>query len=186
MKLLVVAMFMMAGLAAPALGGDGPEMTVVAQGSEIFKVVYKGSTGKVKMTILNSRGRAIHAAFLSGEDGFICPVNFKGLPSGKYTIELVDENKSLQQVVHYTSVHDRKSIHVAKVKSDGERILLAVSNAQDEVIMIRIYDQHRKLIHFESQRLKGDFAQVFRMPRGLSHYTVEVSDAGGNNKWFQF
>ncbi len=181
-------MLIIMSVVAPAHGEDRPEMTIVAaQGAEVFKVVYKGSTsGKVKMNILDSKGRIIHATSFAGQDGFICPVNFKGLPSGNYTIELIDGNGSSQQTVNYVTVHDRKSIHMTRLLDDEGRLLFTVVNAQDELIMVRIYDQHQKLIYSQSQKLKGDFAQVFRIPAGLTNYTVEVSDVAGNDKYFVF
>lgn len=188
MKCVLVGMLIIMSVVASAHGEDRPEMTVVAaQGSEVFKVVYKGSTlGKVRMNILDSKGRTIHTATFAGKNGFICPVNFKGLPSGNYKIELIDDNGSSSQTVNYVTVHERKSIHMTKLKNEEGKLLFTVANAQNELIMIRVYDQHQKLIYSLSRKLKGDFAQVFRMPPGLTNYTFEVSDAAGNDKYFVF
>ena len=167
---------------------DGPEMTIVAgKGSEVFKVIYKGGTSrKVKLNVINSRGRTIHSTSLAGKDGFICPLNFKGLPSGNYTIELIDGQGSHQQEVNYVPVHDRKSIHVSKLLNEKDKFLFTVANAQSETISIKIYDRHQSLLHSESKNLKGDFAQVFRIVHNLDHYTFKISDGAGNVKYFVF
>lgn len=171
-----------------AFGNDTPEMAVVSlKNSEVFKVIYSGGTSaKVKLNIFNSQGKVIHSGTMSGKDGFICPLNFKGLPSGNYTIELVDDHGSHQEKVVYVPAHDRKSIHVAKLMNADGRFLLAVANAQDEPIEIRIYDRFQRLLFTETKVLKGDFAQVYRMEQGLNHYTFEVSDVTGNKKSFVF
>lgn len=175
-------------LVSSAYGHDGPEMAVVvAKGSEVFKVIYKGSaSGKVKLNVFDSQGRIIHSASLGGKDGFICPLNFKGLPSGNYTIELIDDHRSHQQKVNYVTVHERKSIHVSKLMNEDGKFLFSVANAQNEPITIRIYDQHQRLLYSASKNLEGDFAQVFRMAEGLNHYTFKISDAAGNEKFFVF
>lgn len=173
---------------ASAFSNDDPEMTVVSlKGSEVFKVIYKGNTsGKVTLNVLNHQGKIIHSGSVTGKDGFICPLNFKGLPSGNYTIELIDDHGSHQEKVVYVPAHDRKSIHITKLMNAEGKFLLAVANAQNEPIVIRIYDRYQRLLYAESRILNGDFAQVYRMEQALNHYTFEVSDSAGNRKSFVF
>lgn len=181
-------MLIMMSLVTSARANDGREMTVVAaKDSEVFKVIYKGNTsGKVKLNILDENGKMIHAATVVAKDGFICPLNFKGLPSGMYTIELIDDQGSRHEKVNYVAVHDRKSIHVSKIMREDGKFLFAVANAQNEPININIYDQRQKLVYSGIKVVEGDFAQVFRMPKGLSRCTFVVSDVAGNQKSFVF
>jgi hypothetical protein len=91
-KSLFFAVLVMASTVAFA--NEGPEMTVVAvRGSEVFKVIYKGgNAGRVKLKIFDSQGKMIRSEKLQGwSNGFICPLNFKGLDAGDYTIEIIDE-----------------------------------------------------------------------------------------------
>lgn len=187
-KCLFFGMLIMMSLATSALANDGREMTVVtAKDSEVIKVIYKGNTSaKVKLNIFNEQGNIIHSASIAAKDGFICPLNFKGLPSGNYTIELVDDQGSRQENVTYVALHDRKSVHVSKIINEDGKFLFAVANAQNESIIIRIYDQRQKLVYSGSKVIAGDFAQVFRMPSGLDRYTFVVSDVVGNQKSFIF
>lgn len=181
-------MLIMMSLTTSVRANDGREMTIVAtKDSEVIKVIYKGNTsGKVKLNIFDAEGNTIHSASIAAKEGFICPLNFKGLPSGNYTIELVDDQGRRQENVNYVALHDRKSVHVSKILSEESKFLFAVANAQDELVTVRIYDQYQKLVYAETKALKGDFAQIFRMPQGLNHYTFVVSDVAGNKKSFAF
>jgi len=181
-------MLMTMSAVASAFGNDGPDMTVISlKGSEVFKVIYKGNAkGRVKLNVFDAWGKVIHSGTIAGTDGFICPLNFKGLPSGYYTIELIDQHGAYREKVAYIPEYDRKSVHVTKLVGEKDKFLLAVANAQNESIVVRIYDRHRNLLFAESKTLKGDFAQVYRMERSLDHCTFEVSDAAGNIKYFAF
>lgn len=187
-KALFFALLVAVSTTAFAFGNDEPGMTVVSfKGSEIFKVIYKGSkTGKVKLNILDQRGNTIHSETIAGLNGFICPVNFKGLASGTYTIEVVDDGARYQENVTYKPAHELKSIHVSKLVNENGKYLLSVSNAQNEPIGVRIYDQEQRLVYNNSQVRNGDFAQVFKMENNKGRYTFEVSDASGHKKYFNF
>lgn len=165
---------------------DEPGLTVVSsKGSEVFKVIYKGTTtGKVKLNILDGRGTVIHSETISGLNGFICPVNFKGLQSGQYTIEVVDKSGKYQESVTYKPAHQMKSIHVSKLLTQDGKYLLAVANAQNEPINIKIFDTEQRLVYNESKTLNGDFAQVFKMSDAYGRYTFEISDDAGNKRYF--
>ena len=181
-------MLIMMSVMASAHSEDGPEMTILAvKSSEVIKVIYKGSTSpRVKLNIFDSQGNVIHSTSLAAKNGFICPLNFKGLPSGSYTIEVIDDQGSRQETVNYVAVHDRKSVHVSKLLKEPGKFLFTVANAQDELVTVRIYDQHDRLLYSESKTLKGDFAQVYRMPAGFDRCTFEISDTAGNEKSFVF
>lgn len=186
MKALFLALFV--AVSSTVFGNDEPAMTVVSfKGSEVFKVIYKGTTtGKVRLNILDAKGRTLHSEVISGVDGFILPVNFKGLTSGKYTIELVDNFGKYEQEVVYKPFVDAKSIHVSKILSEEGKFLLAVANAKNEAIRVKIYDDTQRLLYNESKILSGDFAQVFRIQNPQTNYTFEISDEAGNSKYFNF
>jgi hypothetical protein len=75
---------------------------------------------------------------------------------------------------------------VSKLRKGEGKFLLAISNAQDESIEIRIYDYSQRLVHYENKVIKGDFAQVYKIRNVHSRYTFQISDAGGNKKHFTF
>lgn len=172
---------------ALTFGNDRPDMIVVSsRGSEVFKVIYKGITsGRVKLSIFDGQGKIVLSENLQGKDGFIRPLNFKGLPSGNYTIQLVDDQGSYQESVRYVPSAELKSIHATKLDDEG-RFLLSIANAQTEEIVIRIYDKEQRLLHSETNTLTGDFARVYKLDNMLKQYVCEVSDGAGNKKLFSF
>ena len=171
-----------------AYGNEGPGMTVVnVKGSEIYKVIYKGSIGgKVRLNILDAQGHKIHSESFAGLNGFILPVNFKGLQAGNYTIEIVDNAGRYEEQVSFTPLSDTKSIHVTRLVRESGKYLLAIADAKDETINVRIYDQDERLVYNETKQLSGDFAQVYRMENPFGHYTFEISDGAGKRKHFTF
>lgn len=188
MKSLFFALLVAVSTTAFGFVNDEPAMTVVSlKGSEVFKVIYKGtSTGKVRMNIVDQRGNVIHAETFAGLNGFILPVNFGGLESGTYTIELIDNAGKHRESVTYKPTHELKSVHVSRLINEHGKFLLAVANAQSEPIRVRIFDQEQRLIYNDSKVLTGDFAQVYKLENAYSRYTFEVSDANGNKKYFDF
>lgn len=167
---------------------DGSGMTVISQkGSEIFKVIYKGGvSGKVRLNILDAQGKTIHTKIFAGLNGFILPVNFSGLQAGSYTIEVIDNKARYQEQVRYLPSSEMKSIHVSQLVREDGKYLLAVADAQDEAITIKIYDEKQRLVYNELKVLSGDFAQVYHIENTRGHYTFEVADSSGNRKYFNF
>ncbi len=184
----LIALIVAASSLSLAFGNDNPQMAVVSlRGSAVFKVIYKGNTtGKVKLNIFDRDGRIIHSASIPGLNGFICPLNFKGLDSGTYTIELIDDLGSHRENVVYTPVDKMKVIHVSKLRGQEGKFLLAIARAQDETIAIRIYEDGDKLVYSESKTINGDFAEIFKVERPDGHYMFEISDVAGNRKHFSF
>ena len=187
-KMLFFAVLVTVSSTALAFGSDGPGMTVVSvKGSEVFRVIYKSATiGRVTLNVLDGQGKKIHSERIYGVDGFILPLNFKGLQSGNYTIELVDGAGTQRKEVAYFPTLEKKSIHVSKILGDEGKFLLAIANAQNEPIDIKIYDDSERVVHSESKIVSGDFAQVYKIQDAHSRFTFEVADAGGNKKYFSF
>lgn len=186
MKVLFFALLV--AVSATASANDFPGLTVVSlKGSEVFRVIYKGATpGKVKFNILDAKGKTILAQTVDGANGFIMPVNFKGLDSGDYTFEIIDNGEKYSEKVAYTPFYDLKKIHVSKIIKEEGKFLLAIANAQNEPISVKIYDETQRLVYNESKTLSGDFAQVFAIEDTTKGYTFEVSDENGNRKYFSF
>lgn len=187
MKTTTLFFALLLAVSTAAFSNDEPGLTIVSsKGSEVFKVIYKGTaTGKIKLNIRDVRGTVIYTETISGLDGFICPVNFKGLAPGQYTIEVVDKAARYEESVTYKPASDLKSIHVSKLVSENSKYLLAVANANEEPIRVKIYDEEDRVVYNESQIRNGDFAQVFKLP-GYGRFTFEISDDSGNKKYFNF
>lgn len=173
---------------ALAYGNEGPGMTVVSvKGSEVFKVIYKGSVeGKIRLNILDEQGNKIYSESFSGVGGFILPVNFKGLRAGNYTIEIVHNAGIYQEEVSYKPVADSKNIHVSNLRRENGKYLLTITGANNEAINVKIYDEEQRVVYNETKTLSGDFAQVYRIENPRGRYSFQVSDADGKTRHFTF
>jgi hypothetical protein len=104
-KSLFIAALVVFSSAIAFAGKDEPRKTglaVVPVKKEIFKIVYKSeNVGRIKLNVYNEQGTVVYADAISGVDGFIRPLNFKGMESGKYTIELTDAAGKKTETVSY-------------------------------------------------------------------------------------
>lgn len=172
-------------------GKDEPRKTGLAvvpvKGSEIFKVIYKGeSFGKVKLNIYNATGTMILSQTMNGVDGFICPVNFTGLTSGEYTIELIDATGKKVEKVVYAPQQNIKRVNVSRIANEENKYILSIANSGSEFINLKIYDSNENLIHEESKTIDGNFAQVYKLTDKSSSHTFQVTDNAGNTKTIKF
>ncbi len=186
LKTLFLAALLVVSSAVSFAGKDEPRRTGLAivpvKGSEIFKVVYKGeNAGKVKLTIYNNTGVTVYSETIVGLDGFIYPINFKGLTSGEYTIEIQDAaGKKVEKVV-YQPVKKSNNFHVSRLSEEG-KFLVTVANKESNVINITILDRENNVIHTESKSINGDFAQVYKIATRTGGCTFEFSDKSGNSQ----
>ncbi len=154
---------------------------VSAKGSEVVKVIYKGTTGKVKLNVYNNAGQVVFTETRQVQQGFIRPLNFTGLQAGEYTVELIDALGVQSEKITYQPVASVKTmaVHVAKLPQTG-KFLLSVATGKDNNngnVTIRIYDVNYNLIHTSKRQATGDFAQVFNIQNVEGAYTFEVATA---------
>lgn len=99
---LSVLVTMFVSVLAMANEPGNPKVVVVSQKSGVFKVIYEGgNVGKVRMRIFNANGQEVFAEVLPGVNGFMRPVNFKGMERGVYTIEVANQNGKQIQKISY-------------------------------------------------------------------------------------
>ena len=167
-----------------------PDMKVVSiKGSSVFRVFYKGAeTGKVRLNIFDAQNKRIHSETIAAPNGFVYPLNFTGLATGDYTIEVIDGSGKQRQIVHYvpTPVIDLKAVHMTKLINQDGKYLLAISNAQKENIHVRIYDRDSQLVFSEGKEITGAYAAVYKISNAGHGYTFEISDQAGNIRSFSF
>jgi hypothetical protein len=104
-KSLFIAALVVFSSAVAFAGKDEPRKTglaIVPVKNEVFKVIFKSeSTGRIKLNIYNENGTVVFTDTVYGVDGFIRPLNFSGMRSGNYTIELVDASGKKAEKVSY-------------------------------------------------------------------------------------
>jgi hypothetical protein len=175
---------------APAVGKDAPRnaglAVVSVKGSEVFKVIYKGEiAGKVKLSVYNAAAKLVFTETLSGNEGFIRPLNFSGLAFGEYTVEIVDAAGKRAEKVNYQPVSAKKNIHVSKVSKESGKFLISVGNVGAEKINVRIFDALNNLMYSEEKEITGAFAQIYSV-KNFEGITFEVSDSTGNTRIVRF
>jgi hypothetical protein len=118
-KSLFIAALVVVSAVVSAVGKDEPTSKaglaiVPVKGSEVFKVIYKGeSVGRVKLSLFNASNEVVFTESLSNVEGFIRPLNFKGLAYGEYTLEIADATGKRTEKISYTS--SKSVIRVAKL-----------------------------------------------------------------------
>jgi hypothetical protein len=188
-KSLFIAALVVLNSAVVFAGKEEPVnigMAIVSvKGSDVFKVIYKGTTsGKVKLNVYNAQGVVVFSDTQYGVQGFIRPLNFSGLSSGEYTIELTDLNGKRTEKVIYSPSTALKQLHVSKIDAEG-KFLMALINEGKQDIVVTIYDSNNDVIYSKKESIDGDFAQVYKLVKPLASYTFQVTDKSGNVKTIQ-
>ena len=107
MKTRNVVLTMLAVIVASTFtfaGNPTSKIVVVNQNhSEIFKVIYEGTTvGRVILKVYDQQGRELLTETTKGLSKFMRPINFAGMEAGEYSIEITDANGTQTQKVNYT------------------------------------------------------------------------------------
>lgn len=192
-KSLFLAALVMISAVVSAVGKDEPRTAGLAvvpvKGSQVFKVIYKAeSVSKIKMNIYNAYSQLIFTETFNGIDGFIRPVNFSGMEAGEYTVELISSAGKKVEKINYQPAKTGKSaknIHISNLAKDGNKYLVSVTDASDEIITVKIYDNANNLIHNEKREVKEAFAQVYVI-KNANNVTIEISDEAGTIKSSRF
>ena len=182
---ILIAALMMISAVALADEPGAPKLVVVSQKeSGLFKVIYENpKSSKVKMTILNSDGDALYAESIKVNEGFIVPVNFNGLASGEYSIEVTDGTAKQIQKVSYNTSAKAQRVHVAKLTNEVNKYLLSV--ASEGAINVRILDGANNIIHEQDLKVNGALGLVYNL-KSVTSPTFEVTDGQGNVKTIKY
>ena len=111
-------------------------------------------------------------------NGFILPLNFSGLQSGEYTVEVVDAIGSKSEKIYYQPAVSSTSVHVARLEEAG-KFLLSVAKSGNEEVVVKIYDEFNNLIHSSNKQFDGGFAQVYSIKNLTGSYTFQVTNSLG-------
>jgi len=186
-KLMVSALLLVALVTGIAVAADpvGPKVVIVNQKeSGVFKVIYEGvKAGRVNLKISDEDGAVLFNETISGVSSFMRPLNFKGMATGEYTIEVSDVYGKNVQIVNYTIEQSNSAVHVSKISGDN-RYLLAVENEKE--INVRIFDGLNKLVHDKNLVVNGNLGLVYNLKGVLGVPTFEVTDNSGNTKVIRF
>ncbi len=92
---LLFALILMVGTAFANTGekkksGESAKVTVVKWKPQVHRLFYEGTEDKVKVRVINNKGREVWRGKINNKDGFALPLNFKKQKPGTYSIEVRD------------------------------------------------------------------------------------------------
>lgn len=178
-------------------GNPTSKVVVVNQNnSEIFKVIYEGTTaGKVTLKVYDSNGNQLLSEITSGLDKFMRPVNFSGMQPGEYSIEITDNNGKHTQKVNYKIANRESAIETASVKNESSiktvyitklkeagKYLMSVTTEGTKKINVRIFDGVDNLLHSEVVTVNGSAGLVYNLKQVDGQPTFLLIDNDGNKK----
>ena len=138
------------------------------------------------MNIYNSTGVVVFSETLVSVDGFIRPLNFSGLQSGDYTVELIDASGKRIEKISYAPKVSSFDKNVRVMKMEDGKYVVSVANEGAEVINVNIYDSSNNLVHSETREIKGNFAQIYSIKNAGDGYTFEIANNAGNTKTVKY
>jgi flagellar hook assembly protein FlgD len=165
-----------------------PSLAVVNSKENVVKVIYRSeATENVRLKIYNQSGEVVFAETIKGQNGFILPVNFTGLPYGEYKVEITGKNGKKSQTIDYAAAKKAevvaatgavKGVHVAKM-TNNSKYLFSVNNEGKQRINIRIFDGANNLVHSESRNINGSYGMIYNLEQVIGNPTFEVTDNAG-------
>lgn len=181
-KSIYFAALFVIGAVVAAVGKEEPSnnrLAVVAvKGSQVVKVIYKAETaGKVKVSVYDAASKVVFTDTRNSNEGFILPLNFSGLKSGQYTVELVDAAGTKSEKINYQPVAV-KNVHVAKTAAEGKFVLSVINT--NSTVGVKIYDANNNLVHESSKEVSGDHAQLYSI-KNFAGATFEITSAGATS-----
>jgi len=184
-KLILAMAISLMGSVAFAQESANPKFVVVSKNVPgVYKVIYDnpGAT-KSKLSIYRSSGEKVFSETLN-VGGFVRAVNFKGMYSGEYTIEIADNTGTYKEKVVYST--SASSVHVARLNKESNKYLLSVANESPAEINVRILDGENNVVHTQSLAVNGSVGLVYDLASVQGAPTFEVGDDAGNFRTIKY
>ena len=141
---------------------------VEVQGDDTFKLTYDGANGeKVLVKILAESGEVIFSETIRKHESFTRPYNFKELPKGIYTLQVVDRNGIVSKEINYGVLKPREInsdlnfVKVTGVNGQNDKYVLSIVNSGFAEAQINIFDNENHMVYSETAYLEDSFAQVY-------------------------
>jgi hypothetical protein len=170
-----------------ANASDDNKLTVI-QGNEsgVFRVIFEGTEqGQSIVSVLDEEGNTIFSKNIKGQRAFILPMNFRGLESGEYVIEVKNGNDRWKEVVNYSPVASYNStiqhVVVSKMKEDGKYVV-CVSKTGNDAVSIDILDSNDDVLHAETREADGSLAVVYDVRNVFGEVKFRITDKAGYSK----
>lgn len=175
---LVLITVAIAGVALATGNDPSPTgMAIVREGST-FRLFYKApSQTNVTVSIYNDANKKVFTETIKESEGFIRPYNFERLKEGNYTIELKDAAGFQTEKIVYENKVEEKIARMVKLPGEEKYAVLVPDNGS-KVLSVNIYDNEGNPVYSKTQKVNGDFAQLFDL-HGLDSFSIVVNDSKG-------
>jgi len=102
-KSILAASFIL--ISSFAFANDDNKFAVIpGQETGIFKVIFEDQAiVNTTITVFDKAGKLVYTKAIKSKNGFILPMNFTGLRSGDYTIELKNGSTTWMQTINYSN-----------------------------------------------------------------------------------
>jgi hypothetical protein len=153
-------------------------MAVVKKGTASYKLIYKSEQASdVKVKIFNAKNDLVFSETIKNSDGFIRPYDFGKLGEGEYTIKIDNGSNWLMEKVKYEASQPELLAHLTKLS--GGKILLSVPGYGDDKLTINVLNELGETINHYTNRVSGDFAEVFDVSQVAGPVSFEISNQRG-------
>lgn len=168
-KITALVALLIVGVAAQANNdknktSDTKKIAIVQNSTDKFKVVYLDKNpGKVSIDIADSKGKIVYSQKVENVDGFAQSYDFKGLPEGQYTFNIVnpDGTKTKKAVTfEKPEIQPEFKANILDV-NDKNKFRLSVLKSNDEPVVVNIYNSSNKLIHTEKIKESESFRKTY-------------------------
>ncbi|MFY8035523.1 MAG: hypothetical protein ACOVMQ_00075 [Cyclobacteriaceae bacterium] len=168
------------------------KLEVVSQQSKnILKVIYQGaSEGKAVLKVYNQAGEVVFSDNIFSEKGFIRPLNFAGMESGLYKIEVRTSQGVTEKTVSYElpttgevtisgNEGSVNAVHVSKLKEEN-KYLVSIANKGVSDVTVKVYDGNKELVYKKKVSINGNYGAVYTIKNVLGTPSFQIVDANGN------
>lgn len=190
--ILAITFVLISSLAFSNSKGESKFAVIRGQESGIFKVIFTGQDlVQASISILDKKGNLVFTKNVKGVNGFIQPINFNGLPTGEYTIEVKNNSNTWMHTINYSietvenssnrtkeAIPSISHVNVSKLKNDG-KYLLSVTGTKTEKIEVQIFDDNRDLLLSKTLMTEGDLAVLFNVKEVSGKLKFKVTDKSG-------
>jgi hypothetical protein len=108
------------------------------------------------------------------------PYNFSELPSGEYSIEIVDgQGKRYEKVTHSVNTKKIRVAHLTRLSDRENKYMLAVPNKGNDQIQVKIYDDKNSIVYQATETITGNFAKVYDLTSIEGAHTFQIMDRVG-------
>lgn len=179
-KLIFIALFFL--LTSAAFAND-KEVTLSAtrkDSSGVYLVNYSdGKSGKVVLTIKDSRGSILAKRQIQNEKGFVMPLNLSSVGEGVYTVHTDNGTEKQSITIQYNN--NTEPTYTRIVNLGENRYLFTTAHIGKETITIKIYDGNYVLLFDENRKIESSYSTIFNLKDVAGEPAFEISETSGHS-----